>query len=149
MGPRCVVVVAHRNHYGLSSALRSIRPARNGIDLRDTLIAVRGRRGRCSGSGLRPRRQRRPDTAQRLGVVGQLWAHGGGEGEVFRGGGRIPGAGEGKAEAEVSVVVTRDCLHVPPEVVRRLRVPAGIELCPGQGLADASGARLCLRGTFE
>ena len=108
-----------------------------------------GGRARCPGSGLRPCRQRRPDAAQRLGVVGQLRPHGGGEGEVFRGGGRIPAAGEGKAEAEVSVVVTRDCLHVLPEVVRRLRVPAGIELCPGQGLTDAAGARLRRRGTFE
>jgi len=68
---------------------------------------------------------------------------------VFRGGGRIPSAGEGKTEAEVSVVVTRDCLHVLPEVLRRLRVPACIELCPGQGLADAAGAGLSLRGTFK
>jgi hypothetical protein len=81
--------------------------------------------------------------------VGEVRAHGGGEGEVFRGGGRIPTAGEGKAEAEVSVVVTRDCLHVLPEVVRRLRVPAGIELCSGQGLSDAAGTRLGLGGTFK
>jgi len=81
--------------------------------------------------------------------VGQVGAHGGGEGEVFRGSGRIPAAGEGKAEAEVSVVVTRDCLHVLPEVVRRLRVPASIELCPGQGLTDAAGAWLRRRGTFQ
>jgi hypothetical protein len=81
--------------------------------------------------------------------VGQVRTHGSGEGEVFRGGGRIPAAGEGKTEAEVSVVVTRDCLHVLAEVVRRLRVPAGIELCPGQRLTDAAGARLCLRRTFQ
>jgi hypothetical protein len=81
--------------------------------------------------------------------VGQFRAHGRGEGEVFRGGGRIPAAGEGKAEAEVSVVVTRDCLHVLPEVVRRLSVTAGIELGPGQRLTDAASARLRLRGTFE
>jgi hypothetical protein len=68
---------------------------------------------------------------------------------VFRGGVRIPAAGEGKAEAEVSVVVTRDCLHVPPEVVRRLRVPAGIELCPGQGLTNAAGVWLRRGGTFK
>jgi hypothetical protein len=81
--------------------------------------------------------------------VGQFRAHGRGEGEVFRGGGRIPAAGEGKAEAEVSVVVTRDCLHVLPEVVRRLSVTAGIELRPGQGLTDTASARLRLRGTFK
>ena len=38
VGPRCVVVVAHRTTMGSSSALRSIPPAaaRDGIDLRDT-----------------------------------------------------------------------------------------------------------------
>src|ERR1700730_15554731 len=61
----------------------------------------------------------------------------------------FPPQGEGEAEAEVSVVVTRDCLHVLPEVVRRLRVPAGIELCTGQGLTDAAGACLRPRGTFQ
>src|SRR5215472_15731636 len=110
------------------------------------LVAVRGR---CPGSGLRPRGQRRPDATQRLGVVSQFRAHGRGEREVFRGGGRIPAAGEGKAEAEVSVVVTRDRLHVLPEVVRRLSVTAGIELCPGQGLTNAACARLRLCGTFK
>jgi hypothetical protein len=68
---------------------------------------------------------------------------------MFRRGDRIPAPGEGQAEAEVSVVVTRDRLHVLPEAVRRLGVPARVELRPGQGLTDAAGTGLGFRGAFQ
>src|SRR5262249_16934228 len=54
-----------------------------------------------------------------------------------------------QAEAEVRVVVTRDRLHVLAEAVRRLRIPACVELRPGQGLTDAAGAGLRFRGPFQ
>src|SRR5215467_5125763 len=79
----------------------------------------------------------------------QLRPHCRGQREVFRGGGRVAAAGQGKAEAEVRVVVTGACLHDLPETVRRLRVPAGVELRSAEGLQHAARTRLGFRGTLE
>src|SRR5262252_2764952 len=68
---------------------------------------------------------------------------------MLRRGGRIPAPGEGEAEAEVGVVVTRDRLHVLTEAVRRLGIPACVELRPGQCLTDAARAGLGFRGPFQ
>jgi hypothetical protein len=79
----------------------------------------------------------------------QVWPHRRGQREVFRRGSRVTAPGQGKAEAEVRVVVTRACLHDPPEAVRRLLVPAGVELRPAESLQDAARPWLSLRGPFE
>ena len=68
---------------------------------------------------------------------------------MFRGGGWVTPPGQGKAEAEVRVVVTRACLHNLPETVRRLLVPAGVELRPAEGLQDAARPWLGFRGPLE
>src|SRR5262249_38837240 len=73
----------------------------------------------------------------------------GGQRKMLGCGGRIPAPGEGEAKAEVSVVVTRDRLHVLAEAVRRLGVPARVELRPGQGLPAGAGAGLGLRAPFR
>ena len=49
----------------------------------------------------------------------------------------------------MSVVVPWDRLHVPAETIRRLGIPARVELGPGQGLTDTARARLGLRGPFQ
>ena len=63
--------------------------------------------------------------------------------------GRVTVPGQGKAEAEVRVVVTRACLHDPPETVRCLLVSAGVELRPAQGLQHAARPWLGFGGPLE
>ena len=53
------------------------------------------------------------------------------------------------AQAEVGVVVGRAGLDDQPEIVRRLGVPAGVKLGPGQSLADATGGGLHRGGPLE
>ena len=56
---------------------------------------------------------------------------------------------QGQPEAEVRVVVGRARLHDHPEIVGRLRVPARVELGPGQGLPHAAGGGLGRRSALE
>ena len=83
--------------------------------------------------------QRRPNTAQSVGIVPKVGAHGRGQGQVLSGLAVVAGPGQGKAEPELGVVVGRAGLHDQPEVPGRLGVLAGVELRPGQGFQDAAG----------
>ena len=89
-----------------------------------------------------PGPQRGPHAAQRVGVVPQVRAHRGRQGQVLGRGPRVPGPGQRQAQAELGVVVARAGLHDAAEVAGRGRVPPGVELGPGQRLEDAAGVRL-------
>lgn len=56
----------------------------------------------------------------------------------------IPRPGQGQAKPELGVIVAWAGVHYPAEAAGRRLVPAGIKLCPAQGLQDA--ARFWLRG---
>ncbi len=79
----------------------------------------------------------------------QLGSHGRGEGEMLGRCGRVPAPGQGKSQPEVRIVVARARLHDLPEIVRGLRVPPRVKLCPGESLKNAPRSRLSFRGTLE
>ncbi len=72
-----------------------------------------------------------------------------GEREVLGGSGRIAGAGQREAQAELGIVVGWASLYDQPEVSGGRGVLAGVELRPGERLQDASGPRLGGCGPFE
>lgn len=79
----------------------------------------------------------------------QVGTHRGRQREVLRGSRGVPAAGEGQAKPEMCVIVTRARLHDPPETVGCRSVPAGVELCPAQGLQNAACPGLGRRSAFE
>jgi len=81
--------------------------------------------------------------------VRSVGSHRGGESEVLSRGGVVPAPGQGEPEPEVRVVVARAGLHDHAEVVRRLRVPPGVELSAGEGLEHAARLGLGSRRALQ
>ena len=118
---------------GLGTAAQRPRAARHRCAVRPVLLGAQGGADRPQG----------------FGVVRGVGSHRGGEGQVLGCGGVMPGPGQGQPEAEVRVVVRRARLHDHPEVVGRLRVPASVELGPGQGLPHAARGGFGCRGELQ
>ncbi len=85
-----------------------------------TALLVRHQSG-VSSAELVASAQCRPDAAQGLGVVPQVGPHGGGQGQVLGGRGRVAGPGQGQAQPELGVVVARAGLDDAAGSCRRPR----------------------------
>jgi len=79
----------------------------------------------------------------------QIRAHRRRQREVLGSCSMIPRSGQGQAKPELGVVVARAGVHYPAEAASRCLVPAGVKLCPAQGLQDAARFRLRGRGALE
>jgi hypothetical protein len=79
----------------------------------------------------------------------QIRAHRRGQREVLGGCSVIPCSGQGQAKTELGVVVAGAGVHYPAEAAGRRLVPAGVKLCPAQGLQDAARFGLRGRGALE
>jgi hypothetical protein len=62
---------------------------------------------------------------------------------------RISGPGQGQAEPELGVIITRAGIDDAAEIAGRGRVLAGVELRPRQRLQYAPGSRLSRCSPFE
>ena len=93
--------------------------------------------------------ERRPDAAQRIGVMPLMGAHGRSQCQVLGGGTVVAGAGERQAEPELGIIITRAGFDDQGEVPRRGGVLTGVELRPRQRLQYAPGPRLVGSGALE
>jgi hypothetical protein len=93
--------------------------------------------------------QRCPYVPQGIGVVAEIGAHGGRQGQVLGGSAEIASPGQRQSESELRVVVGGARLDDAAEIAGRGRVLAGVELRPGQCLKYAPGPRLGGSGPLE
>src|SRR5215212_1251746 len=89
------------------------------------------------------------DAAQRPAVVGEVRAHGHGQGEVLGGELQVPGLAGGQPQSELGIVVGRVDGGEPAEAVHRGLVAAGVVLSAGQCLQHAARAGLDGDGALE
>lgn len=79
----------------------------------------------------------------------QIRAHRRRQRQVLGGCPVVPRPGQGQAKPELGVVIAGAGVYDPAEAADRRLVPAGIKLCPAQGLQDAARLRFGGGGALE